>query len=188
MRRFHAAVAAVALGAALVAVASVAPANAKTGRSPAAAAAQNCWIAIDTGESLCVDAGQDLVAAVAAERGVRLVLPNDTEIGGRQDLAALPGITATSVALSTIYDDAGYGGGSYTMSVSNGSCAAAAYGFTDLGPIGWDGRVSAYRSYAGCKTAVFSSTGYGGSSSGYAVNASSLGSMNDRAQSWRVSG
>jgi hypothetical protein len=182
------AVAMTALGAsaAVAAAPAVAP-------PPVAAADESCWYAVDTGQSLCVKTGEDLVAAVAEEQGVRLIIPDGERVSGlkvdaRSEAALAPAGALASTAVSTIYDDNNYGGGSYTMSVSSGSCATTAYGFTDIGPIGWYNRVSSFKSYGGCKTAVFSSTNYGGSSTGYWTSLSSVGSMNDLAKSWRVSG
>jgi len=158
------AVAMTALGAsaAVAAAPAVAP-------PPVAAADESCWYAVDTGQSLC-------------ERVSGL------KVDARSEAALAPAGALASTAVSTIYDDNNYAGGSYTMSVSSGSCATTAYGFTDIGPIGWYNRVSSFKSYGGCKTAVFSSTNYGGSSTGYWSSLSSVGSMNDLAKSWRVSG
>lgn len=171
------------------------PANAvgESPTPPAAAAGESCWFAVDTGESLCVTTGENLVAAVAQEKGVRLIIPDGDVVSGvtvdaRRDAALVPAGVQTTVALSTIYDDNGYGGGSYTMSTSSGSCATSAYGFTDLGPIGWYGRVSSFKSYGACKTALFTGTNYSGSSTGYVSSQMSMGSLNDLAKSWRVSG
>jgi hypothetical protein len=160
---------------------------------PVAAEGESCWYAVDTGQSLCVKTGEDLVAAVAEEKGVRLVVPDGevvsaVTVDARREAALAPAGVQATVALSTIYDDITYGGGSYTMSVSNGNCATTAYGFTDIGSIGWYNRVSSFKSYAGCKTAVFSGTNYGGSSTGYTQSLANLGLMNDLAKSWRVSG
>jgi len=156
---------------------------------PKAGQGESCWYAPDTGQGLCVKTGQDLVAAVAKQKGVHLVVPDGSVISGvKVDAAheaALAPNSAQSIAVSTIYDDASYGGSSYTMSVSS-NCSANAWGFTDIGPLGWYGRVSSFKSYSGCKTAVFSSTNYGGAIYGYQVNAGSLGPMNDQAKSWRV--
>jgi hypothetical protein len=170
-------------------------ANAADGSAtpPAAAAGESCWYAVDTGESLCVKTGEDLVAAVAEQKGVRLVIPDGeivsgVEVDARRDAALVPAGIQTTVALSTIYDDNGYGGGSYTMSTSSGSCATSAYGFTDIGPLGWYGRVSSFTSYGTCKTALFTGTNYSGSSTGYVTSQTSMGSLNDLAKSWRVSG
>jgi len=177
-------------GAANAAAPEVAPAVAPP---PVAAEDESCWYAVDTGQSLCVKTGDDLVAAVAAEKGVRLIVPEGETVSGRtvdsrREAALAPAGARASTAVSTIYDDLGFGGGSYTMSASTGSCATTAYGFTDLGPLGWNNRVSSFRSYGGCKTAVFTSTNYGGSSTGYRDSLSALGLLNDLARSWRVSG
>lgn len=172
-------------GAANAAEPSVAP-------PPAAGAGESCWYAVDTGQSLCVKTGEDLVAAVA-EEGVRLVIPDGETVSGvpadsRREALLAPAGAQASVALSTIYDDNGYGGGSYTMSASSGGCATTAFGFTDIGPIGWYGRVSSFKSYGICKTALFTGTNYSGSSTGYVTSQTSMGSLNDQAKSWRVSG
>lgn len=176
--------------AATAAASEVAPAVAPP---PVAAEDESCWYAVDTGQSLCVKTGDDLVAAVAAEKGVRLIVPEGETVSGRtvdsrREAALAPAGARASTAVSTIYDDLGFGGGSYTMSASTGSCATTAYGFTDLGPLGWNNRVSSFRSYGGCKTAAFTSTNYGGSSTGYRDSLSALGLLNDLARSWRVSG
>lgn len=171
-------------GAANAATPSVAP-------PPVAAEDESCWYAVDTGQSLCVKTGEDLVAAVAKEKGVRIVIPDGTIVSGlkvdaRREAALAPaGIQATT-AVSAIYDDNGFGGGSYTMTVTSGSCATSAYGFADLGTIGWNGRVSSFKSFGSCKTALFTSTNYGGSSTGYVDYQSSMGLMNDLSRSWRV--
>lgn len=150
----------------------------------------NCWIELDTGESLCVDAGEDLVAAVA-ETGVELIVPDGTVVGGyeveRDDTAARISSSAmASTVISILYADSNYGGSSTVMSVSSGTCATHAWGYTSLSTLGWNDRASSYRSYAGCVTAVFEHENYAGAQHGYYANASGLGVMNDRASSWRV--
>ena len=196
-RRARAAAGAAVLGLSITVTALGASAASAAGPAvappPAAAAGESCWYAVDTGQSLCVTTGEDLVAAVAEEKGVRLIIPNGETVSGlkvdaRREAALAPAGLLASTAVSTIYDDNNYGGGSYTMSVSSGSCATTAFGFTDIGPLGWYNRVSSFKSYGGCKTALFSSTNYAGSSTGYSTSLSSVGSMNDLAKSWRVSG
>ena len=154
---------------------------------PKAAPGQSCWYELDTGRSLCVASGTDLSAAVSKAYGVQLT----TAATRSSTTAVRPAATAApaaSVVLSQIFDDAGYGGASFVMSVSNGNCATSAYGFADLNTIGWYGRVSSFKSFNGCRTAIFTATNFGGSQYGYTTNASSLGSFNDQAKSWRVSG
>ena len=153
----------------------------------------SCWESGTTGKSVCVDKGQDLVQAVAEQAGVRLVVPADAVIGGiavsssERSIAAKGIVTPfAEVVISILYDDANYGGGSYTMSYNNANCATTSYGFAQLGPLGWNDRASSFKSFSGCITAVFENINYGGASVGYQTNASSLGVMNDAASSWRV--
>jgi hypothetical protein len=163
--------------------------------SPASAASlpnadYSCWADLGTGASLCVDRGVDLVAAVARERGVLLKAPDGAIPGSLPESArqasagAGTGGTAlvASTVISVIYDNSGYGGGSYALSISSG----CGWGFTSLGSLGWNDRASSYRSYNGCTTALFANENYTGSSTGYATNASGLGGMNDQASSWSV--
>ncbi|HWH25886.1 MAG TPA: hypothetical protein VNT53_04495 [Pseudolysinimonas sp.] len=157
---------------------------------PVAGPDESCWYAVDTGQGLCVKTGQDLVAAVADQKGVRMVVPDGAVVSGIKvnaghEASLAPTVIQTTVALSTIYDNVSYGGGSYTMTASS-NCASSAWGFADIAGIGWYGRVSSFKSYSGCTTAVFAGTNYTGASYGYVVNAPSVGSMNDRAKSWRV--
>ena len=65
-------------------------------------------------------------------------------------------------------------------------CYGYSHGYTNLGSIGWDNRISSFRSYSNCRTAIFANTNYGGSSYGYYTNSSYVGSaMNDQASSIR---
>lgn len=185
------------------------------------AAAFSCWLEVDTGNTLCVDEGVDLVAAVEAEAGVVLDVQEGVTIGGPPagpsagdagdgdggggggggagdaggggggggagagaGDAALGNSTArASTVISTIYADAGYAGASYTMSTSTGGCS---YGYANLTALGWHDRASSFRSFNGCTTALFANENYTGTRVGYTTNASSLGAMNDTADSWRV--
>ena len=161
--------------------------------APSQQAAPACWGDVTTGRSLCVDAGTDLIPAVAAEYGVQLIVPSNAIIGGRPvgDVASTslaPDTALTSTVVSIVYADTGYGGASYVLSESTttaGCSTGWAFGFTSM-PSGWNDRVSSFRSYAGCSTAIFENTNYGGLQYGYYTSASSVGGMNDRASSWRA--
>jgi len=167
-------------------IAGAGAANASTTTEPAEAS-YSCWQAIDTGESLCVDKGTDLVAAVAEEKGVELVVPDGTSVGGfttnsaRASAATSPNSTQSTV-ISIIYDNVDYGGGSYVMSVGSGW----GWGFATLSPLGWHDRASSFHSYNGCQTALFENENYLGSQIGYAADKSSFGLMNDKGDSWMV--
>lgn len=157
----------------------------------------SCWLEVDTGATLCVEEGVDLISAVALETGVVLEVPDGVTIGGppsRAEAVRGAGSTAhgkagagavarASTVISTIYADASYGGASYTMSTSTGSCS---YGYANLTALGWHDRASSFRSFNGCTTALFENENYTGTRVGYATNASSLGAMNDKADSWRA--
>lgn len=171
-----------------------------TGAAPAVAApearsaANSCWVDGVTQESLCVEPGVDLVAAVLREKGVRIAAPEGTPIGGTafraadyDAAAARTDVTVQAAyVVSIVYDNISYGGGSTVITGVSSGCSSYSYGYVSLGAIGWSGRVSSFRSFLNCRTAVFDYEYYGGSMYGYVGNASSLGSMNDRADSWRV--
>lgn len=184
--RARGAVAAVALG--LMAACAGAAGPAVAAGLPTADYA--CWADLGTGASLCVDRGVDLVAAVARERGVLLTVP-DGAIPGSLPASARSASTGAATAgtaavastvISVIYDNSGYGGGSYALSISSG----CGWGVASLGSIGWNDRASSYRSFNGCTTALFANENYAGSSTGYTTNASGLGGLNDQASSWSV--
>jgi len=185
-RRARAAIAAVAFG--LIAAWAGAAGPASAAGLPTADYA--CWADLGTGASLCVDRGVDLVAAVARERGVLLTVPDGAIPGSLRASArsastgaATAGTAAVaSTVISVIYDNSGYGGGSYALSISSG----CGWGVAGLGSIGWNDRASSYRSFNGCTTALFANENYTGSSTGYTTNASGLGGLNDQASSWSV--
>lgn len=152
-----------------------------------------CWVSGDTGKSVCVDKGEDLLLAVAKEAGTRLTVPASTVIGGlsassSERKIAADGIVTpfAEVVISILYDNTNYGDGSFVMSVNNANCTTTSYGFAQLSPYGWDNRAASFRSYAGCITAVFENINYGGAQIGYTTNVSNLGVMNDQGSSWRV--
>ena len=153
----------------------------------------SCWLSGDTGKSICVNKGEDLLLAVAKQAGTELIVPDGTVVGGIATSSSARSIAThgiltpfAEVVISILYDDVNYGGGSFVMSYNNANCSTTAYGYAQLGPYGWNDRASSFRSYAGCTTAVFEHINYGGAKVGYQTNASSLGVMNDAASSWRA--
>lgn len=164
--------------------------------APAANAApidrtQTCWQELDTGKSLCVDAAENIADAVFEEYGIVLATPDgavnvssevaDTTEASRADVTPL-----ASTVIGIFYEHDNYGGASYVASVTQNGCYGYAHGYTSLGTLGWDNRITSFRSYSNCKTAIFENTNYGGASYGYYVNSSNVGAaMNDRASSIR---
>lgn len=158
--------------------------------APAAHAAEpdrtaSCWQELDTGLSLCVDASEDLADAVYATYGIVLSTP-DRSLAPSHVAARAAVTPLVSTLIGIFYENANYGGASFAASVSQNGCNGYVHGYADLSPLGWNDRISSFRSYAGCRTAIFDNTNYGGSSYGYYTNSSYVGAaMNDRASSIR---
>jgi hypothetical protein len=151
---------------------------------------QTCWVDVSTLRSLCVPAGQDLIAAVQNEDGVTLIAPTGTKIGGVTVTAGrtaanqlAPAGTESATIVSAIFDDINYGGGVLYMTAPTAGCA---WSIADLGTFGWNDRASSFKSFAGCKTALYQNINYGGTHVGYATNDASFGSFNDQASSWKT--
>lgn len=146
-----------------------------------AAPAQSCSYDLGTGTLVCVDAGEDLDEAVLEEAHLRVVEPT----GGAGAVAAAftsAGVRTTFIQ-SQLYDDANYGGSFFQITNSSACNGSTTWNFGPLGNVGWSGRVSSFKSFSGCSTKLWSGTSYSGASYGYTVNAASLGSMNDQANS-----
>lgn len=192
MRKSHVTIAA--LGSILLALPlTLGSAGAASAETTLHDATYSCWVSGDTGKSVCVDKGDDLLLAVAKETGTKLIVPESTVIGGlsvnsSERRIAAEGIRTpfAEVVISILYDNTNYGDGSFVMSYNNANCTTTSYGYAQLGPYGWDNRAASFRSYAGCITAVFENINYGGAQVGYATNDSNLGVMNDQGSSWRV--
>ena len=158
--------------------------------SPQSAA--SCWADISSGQSICVGAGEDLIATVEAEAGVDISVPAGMPIGGITTSSArtaasllkvnaVASTAATQRVVSAVYDDINYGGGTFVMTATGAGCD---WGITNIATYGWNDRVSSFKSYAGCTTALFKNINFGGTKVGYATNKASLGTMNDAASSW----
>ncbi|NQX11534.1 hypothetical protein HQQ80_07855 [Microbacteriaceae bacterium VKM Ac-2855] len=140
--------------------------------------AQDCWVLVDTGESLCVDQGEDLAAAVLDEKGYTMLESPDGGIVARGTLA--------TYNLGTIFDDISYGGGSRTFQTSDPAICAVGktYGDPDLRNSGWNDRVSSFLGYNGCRGVLFADITYIGSTYGPTSAAGWVGSSyNDLASS-----
>jgi hypothetical protein len=166
---------------------TVANASPPAGTSPDNSTA-SCWIDSNTQQSLCVAAGQDLLAAVQEQDGVTISIPAGAVIGGQTVTAGraaasllVSASAQTTIAVSILYDDINYGGGSTVMTGS--SCNS---GISNLGTYGWNDRASSFKSYNGCWTALWQNINYGGTYIGYAASDAAFGSFNDQASSWHT--
>lgn len=155
-----------------------------------AALAQSCSYDLGTGSLVCVDDGEDLNKAVLEQQKLLVVAPN----GAREATAgAVAGAVAGALAVpagakatfvqSQLFDDAGYGGSYFQITNASACNGSSVWYFGPLSTVGWSGRVSSFKSFSGCTTKLWQGTNYTGASFGYSANASTLGSMNDQANS-----
>jgi hypothetical protein len=151
---------------------------------------QSCWVDVSTMQSLCVPTGQDLIAAVQDEDGITIVVPTGTNVGGVTVTAGRaaaeqfsPASANVDTVVSGIYDDVNYGGGSLFLTADASGCS---WTLPNLGTFGWNDRASSFKSFAGCRTALYQNINFGGTHIGYSTNVASFGSFNDQASSWRT--
>ena len=151
---------------------------------------QSCWLDVSTQKSLCVPAGEDLIAAVQDEAGVTIMLPAGSVVGDitvTQSRIAATQLAATATVISNpvsaIYDDINYGGGTLVLTATAAGCN---WYVTNLGTYGWNDRASSFKSFSGCMTALWQNNSFGGTHIGYSTNVASFGSFNDQASSWHT--
>jgi hypothetical protein len=191
MRTIKSGVAAVLGTAALVATFTIAGGSAASAATPDPSSSNDtqssCWLDASTGASLCVPAGVNLISAVEAQTGYVIAIPAGTTVGGatvskgQASASTLSTNSATVIALSALYDDVSYGGGTYLMTGT-----ACGQGIANIGNAGWNDRASSFKSFNGCDTAIYKDINYGGTRLGYYSYKSSFGTMNDQASSWKT--
>lgn len=178
-----------------MAVSAIAAAALLAGTTPAAAdepEATSCSLDLGTGSVVCVPAGEDLNRAVLEQQHLLVVGGESGEDGGSGEgvaslrAEAAPAGVLTTYVQSQLYDDINYGGSFFQITNSSACNGSTTYTLADLGAYGWTGRVSSFKSYSSCKTALYSGTNATGSSYPYTTNAPSLGSFNDQARSARM--
>lgn len=159
--------------------------------APAAAepAGDACWVDPRTDAYECFASEAEFEAALAAE-GIALVQPPidagplaaraATEVVGAELTAA----AAAYYILARFWDGSGYSGASFTHASGASSCAS--YSISLNMPGDWNDRVSSFQGYSGCRVRLAEHTWQGGALFGPYPGASSIGSMNDRASSFRV--
>ncbi|MFP3467232.1 hypothetical protein [Leifsonia sp. SIMBA_070] len=173
------AAAVVALSVVALSVVALSVADPDAASAAEAPPAQSCSYDLGTRALVCVDAGDDLDRAVLEQTGV-VVVANPDRAAVTRALAA--GVQTTFVQ-AQLYDDAGYGGAFFQITNSSSCTGSTTWYFGPLRNVGWSGRVSSFKSFSGCSTKLWEGDAYTGASYGYAVDASSLGGMNDRAGS-----
>lgn len=144
-------------------------------------AGRSCSYDLGTKSLVCVNAGEDLNKAVLERQHVRVVVPSGAR-GVTVRSAAVPDGALTTYVQTQLFDDVDYGGSFFQITNSSG-CTGGTWYFGPLGDVGWSGRVSSFKSFSSCSTKLWQGTDYSGSSYGYTTSATSLGTMNDRANS-----
>ena len=191
MRRGRASIvlAAAALGVATMFAA--APANAATPEP--AAAAQTCWFNTDDQVMQCFDSQADFRAAVQAQTGGQLLLAGEQPAAAATPDALAPDAVASPAAtyvLATLYDNANYDTSAGTVNITtSNSTLCTSYNYTGNSmPSGWNDRVSSFHSYGTCKTRLATNINQGGPYTATVASLATLGSMNDQASSYFITG
>ena len=169
-------------------MAFVAPAHA-AGESDAEdqATTEACWLNLDTDEIVCFDDRATLLATVedtGAELRFAPTVEESLAAGTQSSLSGSVG-TMAIYFLATLYADSGYSGSTLDITTGNSwMCSGTQYN-GNLSSA-WNDRVSSFESYGGCRTRLATHINQGGPWYGPYTSASSLGTFNDDASSWRV--
>lgn len=144
--------------------------------------AQSCSFDLGTGSLVCVAVGEDLNQAVLEQQNLIVIAPSGARGATSSRAAAPAGALATTVQ-TQLYSDANYGGAYFQVTNSAACNGSTTWYYGPLSNVGWSSKVSSFKSFSGCSTKVWQGGNYTGASYGYAVNAASLGAMNDLANS-----
>jgi hypothetical protein len=150
-----------------------APAQAAPGGNPD----QSCWLDSDTGVVRCFTDEAALQDAVAATGHV--LVEEGSALSDRQPAGVL-----TTYVIARFYDGGGYTSSTFVITSSSSTVCASGSVSGDLPA--FNDRVSSFHSYFGCSTKIFQNTGGGGSSFGYAVDAASVGALDNQASSYSI--
>jgi hypothetical protein len=146
-----------------------------------------CWLNLDTDELQCFDDRETLLAVIEDTGTALRFAPTVEEsfaASSQSSLSGGVGLLATYF-LATLYADSGYSGASLDITTSNSwMCSGTQYNANLSGS--WNDRVSSFESYGGCRTRLSTHINQGGPWYGPYTSASSLGTFNDDASSYRV--
>lgn len=149
-------------------------------------ATEACWLNLDTDEILCFDDRETLLTAVEDTGAVLRFAPAVEESFAASTQSFSGGFGTLAIYfLATLYADAGYSGSTLDITTGNSwMCSGTQYNGNLSGS--WNDRVSSFESYGGCRTRLSTHINQGGPWYGPYTSASSLGSFNDVASSYRV--
>ena len=139
---------------------------------------KSCSLDLGTNSLVCVAVGDDLNQAVLEQENLVVVGAIDARGITANRAAAPAGALATTVQ-AQLYSDANYGGAYFQVTNSAACNGSTTWYYGPLSNVGWSSKVSSFKSFSGCSTKLWQGGNYTGASYGYAVNAATLGAMND---------
>lgn len=158
-------------------------------KSDDAAGTEACWLNLDTDELRCFDDRETLLAVIASTGAELRFAPTVEESFAASSESSFSGgggfVTMAVYFLATLYEHSGYSGS--TLNITTGNpwmCSGTQYNGNLSGA--WNDRVSSFQSYGGCRTRLATHINQGGPWYGPYTSASSLGTFNDVASSFRV--
>ncbi|PPG52003.1 hypothetical protein C5C24_05865 [Rathayibacter sp. AY2B3] len=147
---------------------------------------EDCSMLVETGQTVCVDRGEDLDAAVLARTG-RVVVETSLDDPSTSKAATSPlSLADSQYVLGYVYDDIDFGGDSFRFTTWDSALCSPGkrYGTSSLRSIGWNDRLSSFSGRNGCLGTIFMDDDYSGGSFGPVGSAAWVGdSFNDKASS-----
>ncbi|MGO4105534.1 hypothetical protein AB4Y63_16415 [Leifsonia sp. YAF41] len=143
---------------------------------------KSCSLDLGTNRLVCVTVGDDLNKAVLEQENLIVVSPLGAR-GISADRAAAPAGALVTYVQAQLYADANYGGATFQVTNSAICNGSTTWYYGPLSNVGWSSKVSSFKSFSGCSTKLWQGGNYTGASYGYAVNAATLGVMNDAGNS-----
>lgn len=133
----------------------------------------------DTGTTTTFSSFDKLVGAFEADG--RVLIADDTRL--TKDSAVVE--PRATYVLATFYSEPSYGGSTLLVTTTISTyCTSTTWADNIYGS--WNDNVSSFKTFGNCKTQLWENPGRTGSSYGPAVQAASLGVMNNQASSYRI--
>lgn len=139
---------------------------------------KSCSLDLGTNSLVCVAVGDDLNKAVLEQENLVVVSPIGA-LGITATRASAPAGALATTVQARLYSDANYGGAYFQVTNSTTCNGSTIWYYGPLSNVGWSSKVSSFKSFSGCSTKLWQGGNYTGASYGYAVNAATLGAMND---------
>jgi hypothetical protein len=140
-----------------------------------------CWLDSDTGITQCFADEAAFEDAVFEQTGAALV---ESESASASRSAA--GILTVYVA-ARFWDGTSYTSTQIAITTTNSAICTSGSGITgNTMPLGWNDRVSSFKTFLSCVTRIYEDVTLGGAFYGYATDAPSLAGLNNAGSSYRL--